>query len=161
MSNRHLFLAVLATLAVTGCRVQTDLGAPCLMVKKDPTGTQTSVPITEGEVTSGRDFISFGAMECDDFVCVRDASSTRPSGATDSTPATGYCSRGCEQNEACPAANPEDDKIEALKLTCRALLLDTETINLLCREDEAQCRRIFGETRTPYFCARGSDVLAQ
>ncbi len=160
---------LLGAAGLSGCRDSTDLGRECFMVKKDPTGAQSSVRIKESEIGAGRDFISFGAAECDDFVCVRDANfqpKDIPAGADLSTiDAKGYCSRGCEApsgdttsiNDQCPAANPEDDKIPALKLNCRALLLDTETLNLICREDPAQCQRIFGDTRTPYFCARGDD----
>ena len=140
------------------CRVATDLGLPCQLVKKNPDGGTTSVPILESDLPGGnKDFISFGATECEDLVCVRDANvpKTGVAGAA----ATGYCSRACVPNVsgACPAANKSDDSNPDTRLTCRALLLDEATLGAICTNDPSTCQKL-GDTRSPYFCARGVDA---
>lgn len=167
---RLLSLASLAfVVCVAGCQVQTDLGVPCNLVKKDPADTDASdgysaVNITEGELEAGRDYISFGQPFCEDFVCVRDAAYVAPANTQPTDPATGYCSRPCEQqagdapnvNEQCAAADPEAVKLNpALALSCRPLLLDPETITAICNVDRAVCEQYFGENRFSTFCARG------
>jgi len=152
-----LFLSLLAALALpSACRVNTDLGRSCQLVKKNPDGGSTSVPIVEADLPSAnKDFISFGATECEELVCVRDAYVPRTGVAT--APATGYCSRSCVANStiACPAANPADDTDPTRKLSCRALLLDEQTLGAICTNDPATCQQI-GDTRSPYFCARSN-----
>lgn len=161
MSSRLLLAALALGTVVSGCTVQTDLGRQCFLVKKDANGER--VRMTEAEITSGLDFISFGASECENYVCVRDAAMGRPTGATDESDAIGYCSAQCEPpadgalGNPCPAENPAHDDDPALRLTCRSMLLDEDTINLICAEDEALCQRLFGPNRTPFFCARGGD----
>ncbi len=152
-----LFLTLLAALALAAaCHVTTDLGRSCQLVKKNPDGGAGSVPIVEGDLPSAnKDFISFGATECEDLVCVRDAYLPRSGVAT--APASGYCSRACVLNSttACPAANSEDDKNPARKLSCRALLLDEQTLGAICSNDPGTCQQI-GDARSPYFCARSN-----
>lgn len=170
MSHRVPLIAFALALGVasTGCTVATDIGQPCFMVKKDPTGEQPSVRLQESEVGTGRDFISFGATECEDFACVRDASYQPAPGTPPTADAQGYCSRRCipqsgtnpSLNNPCPSSNPSDDEDELLRFNCRSMILDAETLNLICAEDEARCRQIFGDNRTPFFCARGQDVQA-
>lgn len=152
----------LTTLA--GCRVQTDLGTPCTLVRRDPADTNeadgvNSIPILESEVSTGgadgRDYISFGATECEDLVCVRDAAfvGTRDPGSA----AEGYCSRPCEpqlQNQ-CPPANESDQADPVKALGCRPMLLDQESLNTLRARDPEKYERYFGKTTTPNFCARG------
>ena len=152
-----LFLSLLAALALpSACRVNTDLGRSCQLVKKNPDGGSTSVPIVEADLPSAnKDFISFGATECEELVCVRDAYVARTGVAT--APATGYCSRACVANStiACPAANAADDTDPARKLSCRALLLDEQTLGAICTNDPGTCQQL-GDTRSPYFCARSN-----
>lgn len=152
-----LFLSLLAALALpSACRVNTDLGRSCQLVKKNPDGGPTSVPIVEADLPgANKDFISFGATECEELVCVRDAYVPRTGVAT--ALATGYCSRSCVANStiACPAANPADDTDPARKLSCRALLLDEQTLGAICTNDPGTCQQI-GDTRSPYFCARSN-----
>lgn len=157
-------LVCVATLA-TGCKVQTDLGAPCTLVRRDPADTDSSdgvnsIPILESEVTTGTadglDYISFGATECEDLVCVRDKSfvSARDKGS----PAEGYCSKPCEPSlvNQCPPANEADATDPVRQLNCRPLLLDEETLTALRERDPAKYKAYFGETTTPNFCARGN-----
>ncbi len=153
----RLFVLVSLVLLVflEGCRVATDLGRECTLVKKNPDGGSGSVFILESELPDGgtKDYISFGATQCEDLVCVRDANvpKTGAAGAL----ASGYCSRPCVPNAStgCPAANPDDDRDPNKKLTCRALLLDEQTLADICTNDPGRCQQIAG-TLSPYFCAR-------
>jgi len=113
------------------------------------------VAIREGELPDGgKDFISFGAAVCENFVCVRDSAYIKnPNPAAE---ALGYCSGSCVTgSNACPAANSADDKDPTRRLTCRALLLDEQTLAAICTADPVKCQTYFGGTRSPYFCARG------
>lgn len=156
---------VLALSSLAGCRAQTDLGAPCTLVRADPADTNpadgtNSIPILESEVTTGgtdgRDYISFGATECEDLVCVRDRNfvGTRDQGSG----AEGYCSRPCEPilTNQCPPQNEADTRDEAKVLNCRSLLVDQDVLDALRTSDPDKYKRYFGETTTPNFCARGN-----
>jgi hypothetical protein len=156
MPLRLLVLISLVLLVfLEGCRSATDLGRDCTLVKANPDGGTASLPIFESELPDGgtKDFISFGATECEDLVCVRDANV--PKSGVAGARAAGYCSRPCVPNAStgCPAANPDDDKNPSRKLTCRALLLDEQTLADICTTDPGRCQQIAG-TRSPYFCAR-------
>jgi hypothetical protein len=149
-----LVLLAIASSALASCSVHTDLGTPCVLVKRDPTDTDESdgirsIPIKESEVQLGKDFISFGAVECENYVCVRDANT--PKGSTPNADAMGICSRACAfgSSTACPSVDPTN-----LPLTCRALLLDEATVGTICANDPTRCERFFGNSRSPYFCAR-------
>lgn len=157
------FLAVtallLATLVLGGCPVATDLGKDCVLVRKDPADPKKSIAIKWSEITPGRDFVSFSVVECEDLTCVRDGTKPRPADAKDSDPAVGYCSRACVKGSSigCPAANSADDKDPDKRLSCRPLILDESTLQALRVADPALYKRVFGETTSPYFCARGGN----
>jgi hypothetical protein len=157
MIRRSILLA-LSTFAVAGCAVKTDLGKECILVRKDPSDPagKKSIPILEGDIKPNKDFLSFGAVECEDLVCVRDLAFTRAAAATD--PAIGYCSRPCLETSTtgCPAANEEDDRDPNKKLSCRPLILDETTLAAICQNDAVTCKRYFGDTTSPFFCARGA-----
>ncbi|MBI3185257.1 MAG: adventurous gliding motility lipoprotein CglD [Myxococcales bacterium] len=161
MTIRSLAVASLTALALAGCPVSTDLGQPCILVRKDPSDPtgKRSIAIKEGDPfikdRAGKDFISFGATACEDFVCVRDSSFARPAGSLDTADAVGYCSRPCVQGSTCPAANPQDNENPATRLSCRPLLLDVETLNAIKQADPQTFTKYFGDTTSPYFCARG------
>ncbi|MHB8872139.1 MAG: adventurous gliding motility lipoprotein CglC [Myxococcaceae bacterium] len=159
MIRRSIFLA-LSMCALSACPVVTDLGATCRLVKKDPADTtgKRSMPMVESEIKPGRDFISFGAVECDDLTCVRDSYYVKDPATKDTDPALGYCSRPCLQTaaNACPAQNPADDSSALKRLSCRPLILDEATLNFICQTDPTTCRKYFGDTKSPYFCARGT-----
>jgi hypothetical protein len=163
MMRRSIFLA-LAICVGTACTVTTDLGVPCTLVKKDPADTtgKQSLPMLESEVTAGKDFISFGAVECEDLVCVRDSSYAPPAGTTPAPTdqAKGYCSRPCLQTSTtgCPAKDSADDSNPLKRLSCRPLILDEATLNFICQSDAVTCKKYFGDTKSPYFCARGASV---
>jgi hypothetical protein len=157
MNRRSIAICALLGLIVllAACRISTDLGTLCNMVKRNPDGGQGSVPIREAELPDGgKDFVAFGATECEDLVCVRD--SNVPKTGTPGAIATGYCSRACSPGNSCPAANSADDNNPNRKLTCRPLILDEQTLSTLCSNDPAKCNQYFGGTTSPYFCARGT-----
>lgn len=152
MSKSLVTVAALlaASLVVTGCRPATDLNTPCRLVKRNPDGG-TPLPILEKDVlaktSTNKDFISFGTVECEDLVCVRDTNFKSDAGPDD--PAFGYCSRSCAQGSSCPSQDSSLDD-SADRLRCRALLLDAETLKALADQGLNP-----GNVRDPYFCARG------
>lgn len=160
MRGNRLLWAVVSAVAVgvllSGCKAQTDLGKPCILVKKDPNDTDPSngiqsIPIKESEITPGKDFVSFGATDCEDLVCVRDANT--PAGDPNAD-ATGFCSRSCVQTipDSCDTGDDTIDK--AKTYTCRSLILDEETLAAIKQNDPEKYRKYFGDTQSPYFCAK-------
>jgi hypothetical protein len=160
MNARRLFLlAPIALFLAIGCRQQTGLNIPCQLVKRDPAdGGILTIKEKEIKVGAGKDFISFGSAECEDFVCVRDSNFTRADAGDQvpdpEAPALGYCSRSCLPNTECPSQEAGDDESAARRLSCRPLLLDAETISQICTVTPGVP---FCGASTPYFCARGSN----
>lgn len=145
-----LSIAALIVPMLFGCTNAGDNGRPCFLVKRDPADTNPDdgvdrVRVTEGEIGQGTDFISFSATECEDLVCVREAG-TAASG-NPSTEAVGKCSRPCVGEGAeCPSA------VSDLTLSCRALLLDVETLSKVRQADPVRFESAFGGTTSPFFC---------
>jgi hypothetical protein len=148
---RHLLLgAVLLSASLFACTTSTDLGEPCTPVKALSDGGVTDVLV--GDLSSGQDFISFGATECSDLVCVVDQTSAsqqlsvaqRDAGISLGSPAVGYCSTACVQGND-----------SALVMACRELVLDPALIAEIC-QTPAKCEQYFGSNRSSFFCARGS-----
>jgi hypothetical protein len=143
------------------CKPATDLNRPCALIRKDPNNPKQSLPITLGELKANKDFISLGVVECEDLVCVRDADfkqGLNDAGITSlSDPAYGYCSRPClpTNASACPSYDSALDERAATKLSCRALLLDAETLAAICAADPKKCEELLGGTKDPNFCAQG------
>ena len=160
MSLRSSLAALsLCLAAVSGCKAQTDLNSECVLVKKDPSDTtgKRSVAITAGELraNANRDVISFGATECEDLVCVREAGAALP--AADAEPVKGRCSASCAgPDAACRSYDESLDKDPATALVCRKLLLDESVLAAMRQADEATYRKYFGDNSSPYFCARDS-----
>ncbi len=129
-------------LAAAGCAVPADVGQPCVLVRSNPDGGMVGVPIrtTDPEIafSANLDIISFGGTDCSTRVCVRDAAYKQAPG--DGELALGYCSVACGR---CTS-----------ELQCRALVLDEQTLERLRTSDPERYQRTFGETTTPYFCAR-------
>ena len=151
---------------LTGCRVQTDLGVECLLVRKGAVEGETAY-ITNAEVKPGQEYISFGAAQCDDLVCVRDANFPVDS-ANPGQPAKGYCSKHCvpqdgpSLNDSCPAANADDDRKDSPnRLTCREVLLDPETLAAYKAADPVGYEEHFPPDVTPYYCARGGVQVSE
>lgn len=158
---RTLTQALLLPLTVTafsfGCTPASDIGNPCILVRKDPTDTDPadgtrSIPIKEKEIQAGKDFVSFGATECEDLVCVRGAA-TEPNPNPEAD-ATGVCSKPCLQTSetSCATGNAELDK--SSPFVCRSLLLDETTLAAIKQADPQKYAQYFGDTQSPYFCAK-------
>lgn len=149
--NRTLFIVSALSAFSLGCRPPTDLNEPCSLVKRNPDGGKTPVPILEKEVRNAqgqnKDFIAIGSVECEDKVCVRDEKYTNDAGPNDS--AMGYCSKQCVQNSKCLSQNEALDK-GSTALQCRALLLSAETLAALESSGGG-----FTGVKDPFFCARG------
>jgi hypothetical protein len=162
---RTLVLLVSAVLlSLLACQAHTDLGKPdCHLLKKGPDGGPVNVTIAE--LSAGKDFLSFGSVECEDLVCVLDvngvsqalaAATANP--AVLNQPALGYCSRACAQGSSSTCTPQYNDLQDdpALVMTCRQLVLDATTIAEICK-DPAKCLAYFDNNRSPFFCARGGD----
>ena len=152
----------LALLIGAACQDSTDLGkTPCSLVKKGADGGPE--PVIVAELSAGKDFLSFGAVQCEDLVCVLDKqgvgavlaqAATTPSVL--SNPALGYCSRACVQGSS-TTCTPQIDNQQndpALSMSCQQLVLDQATIAEICK-DPAKCQAYFDNNRSPFFCARG------
>ncbi len=157
----RLLIFSFAIIATAACRPASDLGNQCKMVKRDPTvdGGRLFILNKEIRIGASKDFISFGSVECEDLVCVRDAQFPVPEGGFPPEGiANGYCSRGCQIGTACLSASAADDNDAKRRLTCRPLLLDAETLRLICNgseADRAKCKAYLGNAESPDFCARG------
>ena len=159
MSARPLLIALVAALGIgaAACTVSTDLGSQCVMKKANPDGG-APLDITESDVTPGKDFISFGATECEDLVCVIDAAHLQLTGDPNA-PVKGYCSRSCAEGSSStctPQQDPSWDTDPDKAMSCRALFLDPVTLGKICQADPQKCQQYFGDNSSPYFCARGS-----
>ncbi|MFP2910544.1 adventurous gliding motility lipoprotein CglC [Pyxidicoccus sp. 3LFB2] len=163
-------LLMSAAMLLGGCEVSSQIGKPCTLVRKstpeelEQFKTKTR-PILEKEIAPRQDFISFGAVECEDLICVRDADfprATNEDGTVNgNADAMGYCSKECvEGSNSCEVKDTSDVQ-EGLpeRMACRALLLDQDTLEALRSADEAFYRRTFGENNSPFFCS-GTPVTA-
>ena len=161
---RHLLAgAVLLCGVLAACSSNTELGKPCNMVKALPDGGVTAVVV--GDLSAGKDFVSFGATECEDLVCVVDQAAVsqqlseaqRDAGTSLASPATGYCSRACVQgnDSTCTPQYNDEQNIPGMAMTCRQLVLDPSIINEICK-DPVKCQEFFGSNRSSFFCARGA-----
>ncbi|CAM4477991.1 adventurous gliding motility lipoprotein CglC [Corallococcus exiguus] len=153
-----LFLS--AALMLGGCDVTTELGKPCQLVRRATDQEREEqgrkfVEIQEKDIAVDQDFISFGSLDCEDLVCVRDDQSPRSDNPE--AFALGYCSKECVQGTTtgCEITRTVDDVEPGLKerMTCRPLLLDQDTLDAIKISDESFYRRTFGENNSPYFCA--------
>ncbi len=192
MRSRSLFVLPLLSLlsVLPGCKAATDANTPCFLVGGLPDGGRKG--LTEFDLSThqgqNHDFISFGSVECDDQICVRDSAYSVDgglgSGTTCSTDndcrstneicsasgsgnppahrcspaAPGYCSHPCIAGQTCPSGDSSLDDNITTQHTCRALLLDQDTLAQICAGDggTADCVKYFGGNTTPFFCARGA-----
>jgi hypothetical protein len=160
MLPRHAILLSAAFL-LGGCEVVTELGKPCVLVRQAKEGDaeydatakkQVAVQVKESELTPGQDFISFGSLDCEEQVCVRDAAT--PAGDNPNAVALGYCSRPCiEESSACEVTNEEVDDALRERMTCRRMMLDDEALNRLKASDPEAYRQMFGTYENSSFCA--------
>jgi hypothetical protein len=162
----RLPLLLSAVLLASGCSVTTQLGAECVLVRKatqqeqDATGRK-SVSIKESELIEGQDYVSFGALDCDELelTCVRDANHPRDtepgSAAAATTDARGYCSQACVANSSICEVLSDDVAagVRGRPMTCRSLALDQASLDALKRSDPVTYRQTFGENSSASFCA--------
>ena len=156
MTRVLVMVGALLALELLGCSVKSGLNTQCNLPKRVDGGVSF---LTEGEVQeltssgseSTRDFIAFGAVDCEDLVCVRDA--TFPRGTDLAARAVGYCSRPCLEGAQCPSDDTGLDQRQDTKLNCRPLLLDKSTLAALAQSGLAPD---VGNVKEPFFCARGS-----
>jgi hypothetical protein len=173
--SARLALLVGAALVCGGCKVTSDIGKECVLVRKATAEEQAkennpapSRYIMESQITKGQDFISFGTVECEDLVCVRDANyvPTVDEADKDKPPseiaAKGYCSKPCVQDDtaltdACAVTDTGVQAEVKERMTCRPLLLDQLALDALRTsdkpEDRATYRSLFGDNTSPAFCA--------
>jgi hypothetical protein len=156
----RLCLLLSTVLLASGCSVTTQLGAECVLVRKatqaeqDATGRK-AISIKESELIPGQDYVSFGALDCDELelTCVRDAN--HPRSSSGDADATGYCSQACVQNSS--SCEVLGDSVAAglqgRAMTCRSLALDPATLENLKRTDPVTYRQTFGENSSAFFCA--------
>ena len=163
---RHLlFGTILLGVTLFACTSNTDLGAPCNMVKAVDGGSGVAL-VTVGDLSAGKDFVSFGATECNDLVCVVDQASAseqlsqaqRDAGTSLDSPAIGYCSTACVQgnNSTCTPQYNDLQNVPGDAMTCRELVLDQALINAICQANPVDCQKYFGTNRASFFCARGA-----
>ena len=167
MSARMALLVGVALLS-GGCEVASDIGKPCVLVRKAPEAEQKAEPerepyrdLMESDLQAGQDFISFGSVECEDLVCVRDAD-FQPALETEAdlskTAAKGYCSKACVPSDVqlqnpCAVNHPEAEAQVKETMSCRPLLLDQQALDDLRQNDPATYRATFGDNASPNFCA--------
>jgi hypothetical protein len=154
MSSR-LALLLSAVLLCGGCKVNSDIGKRCLLVKKSTDPNKESDFVVERDLVAGQDFISFGSLDCEDLVCVKDADMPIEK-AEDTDYVLGYCSKACVPDELVdPCAVTDPDALASVKdrMSCRALLLDQQALDDLRQSDPATYRATFGDNNSPYFCA--------
>jgi hypothetical protein len=161
---RTLLIVVAVALSMMACKADTDLGKPgCHLLKALPDGGATNVIVAE--LSAGKDFLSFGAVECEDLICVLDVdgvaqvlaqATANPSVLGD--PAIGYCSHSCAQGNTtgCTPQYQDLQNDPSMLMACRALVLDNDTIAEICK-DPVKCQEYFNNSRSAFFCARGGD----
>jgi hypothetical protein len=161
-ARAFLAVAALAALSMMACKADTDLGKPgCHLLKALPDGGPTNVIV--GELSAGKDFLSFGSVECEDLICVLDQdavaavlaqATANPAVLND--PAMGYCSHACAQGNTtgCTPQYQDLQNDPTLIMACRALVLDNDTIAEICK-DPVKCQEYFNNSRSAFFCARG------
>jgi hypothetical protein len=143
--------AAVVALLTTDCTVP-PIGQPCTLVKKDPSDPAglKSIPITEGEIANQqqKDYLSLGATDCEDLVCVRSANHW-PDNPDPNAAATGECSTSCSPNAQGGCITGTHTDTEADAFTCRALVLDAEVLSML-RQQHPE----WNLPQSEYFCAR-------
>jgi len=152
--SARLALLVGAALLCGGCEVPSEVGKPCLLVKKSTSADRKFDLVVPSDVRFDQDFVSFGSQDCEDLICVRNANSEVKVAEDGSV--LGYCSRACAEGGAdtiCAVNHPDADATVKATMGCRSLLLDQQALNDLRRENPAEYRSTFGENNSPFFCA--------
>ncbi len=139
-----------AAALLPGCPVTGDIGYPCRFVRQTADGGMA--PVLESEIGAGEDVIAFGAIECEDFVCVRQRYAPLTGGE-----ALGTCSARClpTNPDDCKGLSSEANLAQG-PFTCRALVLDAPTLGALCNDPNSSKCQIVGGVPTAYYCAQGA-----
>jgi hypothetical protein len=156
MSVRLALLAA-AALICGGCEVPSEVGKPCLMVKKSSSADRKFDLVLPSDIQLDQDFISFGAQDCEDLICVRNAGSKLE--LSEGGSVLGYCSKAClpeSTTNACAVNHPEATAEVKSTMSCRALLLDQKALDDLRLNNPSEYRSTFGENASPTFCAAAS-----
>lgn len=146
-------LALCGLVIAAGCQ-KTDLGfEPCYLTKKNPDGG-APLRVKEGEImVGGQDVISLAAIECDDFICVRDFGT--PKTGDPNADLTGYCTHACSNENTTVGCESDLNQVRGRPYQCRGLLMDRDTLLQLCVDNPSLCTGSFGNQRSALFCARG------
>jgi len=154
--SARLALLMGAALLCGGCEVPSEVGKPCLLVKKSSSADRKFDPVLPSDIQLDQDFVSFGSQDCEDLICVRTAGPTLET--TDEGRVLGYCSKACTEGSTATCAINHPDATEETKSTmsCRSLLLDQQALDDFRKQDPAGYRATFGENASPYFCAATS-----
>ena len=144
-----------------GSCVETDVGAPCNLQKMqldqrlpgcadvqpdDVAQRPECFHPTLDDLAAGPDkeYVSFGAAECDNLTCVRSAGDPLPE--SEDAP-NGTCSGECITDQDCASENGD--------FVCRELFLDQEFLTeLRSALSEEEYARYFGRIQNTKFCAR-------
>jgi hypothetical protein len=164
--SARLALLVGAALMLGGCEIKSDIGKGCVLVRKATEQELKDHPelgktrgMMESELRAGQDFISFGAVECEDLICVRDGDFDPELAAGSDltkTAAKGYCSKACladSLQNSCVVTDPEAVASVKDRMACRALLLDQKALEDLKANDPTTYANTFGDNNSPSFCA--------
>lgn len=164
----RLALLLSTVLLATGCSVTTQLGAECVLVRKataeeEAATGKKAISIKESELVAGQDYVSFGALDCDELelTCVRDAN--HPRSASGDGDAKGYCSQACvEDSSTCEVLGDNvAPGIQGRPMTCRSLALDQASLEALKRTDPVAYQRTFGQNTSAFFCAAALSAPSQ
>ena len=154
----RLALLMGAALLCGGCEIPADVGKPCVLVKRDTTDPKKSAPVVLADIQRDQDFISFGSLDCEDLLCVRNAGSPiQTTGEGTEQRVLGYCSKPCSSGaitDTCAVNHPEASAEITAGMSCRALLLDQQALNDLKVNSPAEYANTFGNNdASPFFCA--------
>lgn len=164
--SARLALLVGAALVCGGCEVPSDIGKPCVLVKKPAAGSSAKYEtVALADIQFDQDFISFGSQDCDELICVRNAyAPIETTGEGEQQLVLGYCSKACVPDTAaslqptCSVNHPEASAEVESKMTCRPLLLDQKALDDFRSKDPVGYRNTFGDNASPYFCASSNDA---
>ncbi|ATB27345.1 adventurous gliding motility lipoprotein CglC [Melittangium boletus] len=159
--SARLALLMGAALLCGGCEVPSEVGKPCLLVKKSSSADRKFDPVVPSDIQLDQDFVSFGSQDCEDLICVRTAGSKLETTVEgDVERVLGYCSKACTEGNTTTCAINHPDATDEIKSTmsCRSLLLDQQALDDFRKQDPAGYRATFGENASPFFCAATSST---
>ncbi len=146
--NRFALGAVMLLIGAA-CTERTSLNRNCKFgINKEDGGFITEQKARELSLNN-KDFVGLGSTDCDSQICVRDGKYVARPDIKDTDRAEGYCTDQCSVGQKCESEDPQLDKAEATRLTCRNLLLSEEVLA------DPAISTLLGGLKTSFFCARG------